>query len=136
MSFVNMADFNAKLKASAKKLTEKQFMLLLRKIGFEMIRSIVIMTPVKTGRARGNWQVSFNRAATGQVNTLDKPGNSTISKGEGVIGNLKRMSLKQVEQIFITNNLDYIVDLENGSSKTQAPAGMVAITVARIGSIF
>ena len=39
------------------------------------------------------------------------------------------------ENVFITNNVPYIIELEDGHSKRQAPAGMVAVTFANLNAM-
>jgi hypothetical protein len=96
-----------------------------RKIAFDAFSMVTKKTPVDTGRAKGNWNFSVNSInesvddeanSTGQGRPAKSP---DIQKGDGL------------KQIYITNSLDYIHDLENGTSK-KAPNGMVAITVNEI----
>jgi len=111
-----------------------------RKIVFDAFGMVTKKTPVDTGRARANWIVSVNSidrtvmldgygdpkgAHAGSSSPPSKPRAKTpsIKKGDGV------------NPIYITNSLDYIHDLENGTSK-QAPNGMVAITINEIRGSF
>ena len=80
---------------------------------------IIRRTPVDTGRARGNWNFSLDRPDT-SVDPNKKKKNRVLRKSE-----LPDIDGKHT--IFIVNNLDYIVELEKGSS-TQAPKGMVEVT--------
>lgn len=102
----------------------------IRKIGLEALSRIVLKTPVDTGRARGNWLVQIGGAGIEVTSEIDSSGAVTIAKGSNVIGTFK---LKDGDQIIsLYNNLPYINRLENGWSKIQAPAGMVAVTVAEL----
>lgn len=116
------------------KVTEKNVTELVvqvqQKIGMDLLAGIVLMTPVDTGRAAGNWQVTLNAAASGVTDDLDPSRTSTISKGSEVI-----MGAPAFTGIYITNNLPYILRLEEGSS-TQAPQGMVQTTVDRVAGAF
>lgn len=113
-----------------------------KKVAVKLYDSIVKKTPVDTGRARGNWQISIGHDATETVNREDKKALGTVSayKGEET-GKLQ--NVKGDETIYISNNLPYIAKLEYGgygdnspSGKTengfskQAPNGMVGVTVA------
>ncbi len=89
-----------------------------------MLGAIVKRTPVDTGRAKGNWQASIGRPDRGQTSALDKSGSATVNKASSVVS-----SLKLGHVFYLSNNLPYITDLENGTSK-QAPHGMVRLTVA------
>ena len=106
---------------------------------FALYSSIVKKTPVDTGRARGNWQVTVGAPASDEVETTRK-----TPKGREIIP-----EPNGDESIFITNNLPYITKLEyggyttkgetektiNGYSK-QAPEGMVGVTLANNENIF
>lgn len=108
---------------------------------FALYSSIVKKTPVDTGRARGNWNISVGHddtttstRTTAQFKSVDE-----VPKVEGD------------ETIYISNNLPYIATLEyggfpknpkKGSGKTidgyskQAPEGMVGVTLANNANIF
>ena len=93
-----------------------------KKVGIDMFSQVVVRTPVDTGRARGNWQVTFNSPASGTLNDLDPTGRNTQAQISG-----KMTGWKQGD-IWMTNNLPYARRLEYGWSQ-QAPAGFVRITV-------
>lgn len=92
-------------------------------------QAAVTRTPVDTGRARGNWQVAVGSPALQPV-AVGGPqaANAALAQGKAVISGWKLGG----GSIYITNNLAYIVPLDNGSSQ-QAPAGMsqFAIQAAR-----
>ncbi len=76
--------------------------------------AVVLRTPVKTGRARGNWLYTTESPATGTVSDVDAPNlSSMIKKGHTHI---------------LTNNLPYIEVLENGDANRR-PHGMVKVSV-------
>lgn len=88
----------------------------IRKLVFDAHRMVTKKTPVDTGRARANWNVS--------VNTIDRSVNEN-ARGQQTPALRKGDGLKTT---YIVNSLPYIHALETGSSK-QAPNGMVAITI-------
>lgn len=121
---------------------------------FALYSSIVKKTPVDTGRARGNWQVTVGRPATEAIE----------DKRKNPLPMSKMPVPKGDESVFIANNLDYIEKLEygtypnppkkgtwvknkngkgghyekrseNGFSR-QAPEGMVGVTLANNENIF
>lgn len=102
-----------------------------RKIALEMFRRVILRTPVATGRARGNWPCTIGAPAIGELGTKDPSGRATIANATAV-GLAWRA--RTGASILITNNLPYIERLEHGYSK-QAPAGMVAVTVAEFGGV-
>ena len=108
---------------------------------FALYSSIVKKTPVDTGRARANWNVSVGApdlSTTEDTRKTPKPKD-------------KMPDPNGDESIFISNNLPYIGVLEyggfpnppdkdggktvNGFSK-QAPEGMVGVTLANNEAIF
>jgi hypothetical protein len=84
----------------------------------EVFSNIIQMTPVDTGRARGNWQCTIGAPFTGE----DDTGNvlkmqNTLPRRAGSI-------------VYLTNNVPYIQKLEYDAHSRQAPNGMVRISVA------
>ena len=102
------------------------------KIAFDLFAGIIKDTPVDTGRARGNWMVSLGSAVEAVVDS-----GPTISNDEPVPSAVKNEGLSTIskskpgQDIVISNNLPYIVFLEEGTTKQNAK-GMVAHNVARV----
>lgn len=86
-------------------------------------QTVVLATPVDTGRARGNWQVGIGQAVTEESADEDKVGQRTIDRNKR-----KVLSRKSGQSIFISNNLPYIRTLNEGHS-AQAPEGFVNTAV-------
>lgn len=102
--------------------TEKKLERTVRAVKLELFRSVILDTPVDTGRARGNWQATIGSPATNEIE------NESMSVAlAGVAANLGKVN----DVSFLANNLPYIEELEDGSSK-QAPAGMVRRNMARV----
>lgn len=102
--------------------TEKKVERTVRAVKLELFRSVILDTPVDTGRARGNWQATLDSPATEEIE------NESMSVAlAGVAANLGKIN----DVSFLANNLPYIEELEDGSSK-QAPAGMVRRNMARV----
>lgn len=95
----------------------------IRKVGADVLRSIVEKSPVDTGRFRANWVVSYSDT-TEKVLGLDRSGIDTINKGLRLI----QLFNPESGELWISNGLPYARRLEYGYS-SQAPAGMVRITV-------
>lgn len=87
----------------------------------ELSSAIIKETPAKSGRARGNWQASVGRGASGEVPV------SGIRSGEArAIAQVDQtISVAVGDVYYLTNNVPYIERLEYGWSKVQAPDGMV-----------
>lgn len=103
--------------------TERKIETAVRKIALDVFTRAILKTPVRTGRARGNWQVAIGRIPSGTVKIDDRAGTATIGAVQAEV-----LGLRAGEAIFLVNNLPYIRRLEFGYSD-QAPNGMVRLTV-------
>ncbi len=119
-----------------------------QKICLTALGKLVLRTPVKTGRARGGWQVGINQGPVGNPQAsqavggsmgaafqkgayqTDKSGRDTIAQGEAKI-----KTLQPFTACHITNNVEYILELEDGKS-SQAPGGMMGRTFDEIVGAF
>ena len=77
------------------------------------------------GRFRGNWQVSFSTKAIGELPDIDARGDNTIAAANGVLLGFT----SDVGTIWAVNNLPYGPRLEFEGWSSQAPAGMVRVSV-------
>jgi len=125
-----------------------------RKVCAKIFESIVRRTPVDTGRARGNWQITVGQDDTAPIDRLDPAKGKPAYAGEE---EAKLAAADGDETIFIHNNLPYICKLEfggypedvkkgtyvkgkgyekrsRGGFSMQAPHGMVGVTMAGIES--
>lgn len=146
MSATNVKQFNKEILTFARSLTPNQLRLFYSKLALDMLRGVVMRTPVDTGRARGNWQVSLDQPVDGELEGVDQSGSRTIENGAKVIQgagqqrNAAGQFLSSVDPsafrvIWISNNVAYIQLLESGSSK-QAPSGMVRRTIEELRKDF
>jgi hypothetical protein len=119
---------------------------------FEIFRRVVEKTPVDTGAARQNWNVTLNQEDTSYDLEKEK-GGRVMSNGRKAI-----KSAKDDDLIIIQNNVPYITKLEYGGygkhdkngkliqpsngPKTisgysrQAPHGMVGVVLAQAEQLF
>lgn len=102
---------------------------IVRTAAIQIDQAVVIATPVDTGRARSNWIASIG-SPTGDTRGPFSPG-SKLGTGESAnlaaslaAARLVIDSRRFNQSIFISNNLNYIGDLNNGSSR-QAPRNFV-----------
>jgi hypothetical protein len=115
--------FAKQMEAFAKK-TNNKIEDVVGSVCFQLSESIVLRTPVDTGRARMNWTPSINKMSTEIIEGTDKTGAKVLSTA-------KQETEKASGNIFyLVNNLHYIKPLEYGHSK-QAPQGMVRLSVVR-----
>ena len=100
----------------------------MRGITIELFSSVILDTPVDTGRARGNWQTTVNRDVDGEVSRLDPTGFASIAEANAA-------NFKLGDIVYLTNNLPYIERLEFDAWSKQAPDGMVRKNMARLRAI-
>lgn len=82
------------------------------------------------GRFRGNWQISIGEPAGKELDRIDPNGAPTINTETAKLG-----SFTVGPAIYITNHLPYAHRLEYEAWSTQAPNGMVRITVEEFDQI-
>lgn len=124
----NLPEFKRQLALAIIKLRGRTA-LFQQALTLEAHRRVVMRTPVDTGRARGNWQVSIGLPARGVLGSRDRSGAATVSRG---LGTIKRID--GTLDSWVVNNVVYIRALEYGHSK-QAPNGMVRVTIEELRSI-
>lgn len=83
--------------------------------------------PRKTGFAQGNWRLSVVQQKSDVLGGKDNP--PPVRSTEQVKYQLR--GIKPFQQIWIFNNVPYMVELENGSSK-YAPSGIVGPAMIEI----
>lgn len=96
----------------------------------EIGESVVTLTPVKTGRLKGNWQMTVGSPSMHSLIRYDFRGHETledINKGA--------MSFTAGQIAYIVNNLSYAGFIEDGGSRYKAPEGMVKPTMAKFNFI-
>ena len=96
-----------------------------RRLHMEALARIVRRTPVDTGRARGNWQSSIGSPASGQ-RTFEDP----VGTGMAQLGVLPPYS-----KSFITNNVPYILVLEDGGFTPPEPGPSKDRRKGRLGRV-
>ena len=119
-----MSSFADQLRAFEAKTLDKMTRAA-RAITQDAFKEVILISPVDTGRFRGNWQPAIGSVPTGEVELLDPSGDIVIAKVQGVTAG---MEIGDV--IYMANNLPYAQRLEDGWSQG-APSGMVRLTVQR-----
>lgn len=116
-----------------------------KKIIIDMTSRIILMSPVDTGRFRANWQMAAGAMNFMTDASVDKTGQATIERIRGIV------EAADIGVIFyFTNSLPYARPLEYGllgkppgsangpksagGYSSQAPAGMVRVTVAEFAT--
>jgi len=102
---------------------------LVKDVAIGVLTSVVRDTPVDTGQAKSNWQVAMMKPASG-TRAAYVPGEKGSTSLDNTIAAIE-MGQAKIEneyisgsEIHITNNLEYITDLNDGAS-SQAPPGYV-----------
>jgi hypothetical protein len=107
-------------------------------LGLEAIGVAMAMTPVKDGRARGNWQLTLDRPAEGEVDR-DFPGDLPAGVPDPTVMDEAQAVLATMEapqDVWLHNGLVYIEVLNNGGTNRTAHQmleGARAAVQARIG---
>lgn len=149
------AQFERDLSRFLRDVDDKHAVTIVRRISIEVLARVIRKTPVDIGEARGQWQLGV-----GGENKSTAP----ASKGVGeplARGRRALAGLRPFVAVFISNGAAHIMILENGGfvpadpgpSKdkrrgrkgrvlvqggysVQAPAGMIAVTLAEVRAMF
>lgn len=119
--------FSADLDRFARKLQLNR-RLVVRRVALEIHDGIVRRTPVDTGRARASWTMSEGSPAGGDVGLVRM---TSAAAAASSLAAAASVGISGDRLVYITNNVEYIIALERGHSQ-QAPAGMVAVTMAEV----
>ena len=135
-----MTSFAQQLNAFGEKAKVKQEQAL-RKVSFELFSRVIMRTPVKTGRLRGNWQATTDKPAQSEVNRDD---NQAPTNQRGVGSSSAKQAMEELvlgignPTVFhLTNPLPYARVIEYGDphGSEQAPQGMVRVSVAEFQDV-
>lgn len=139
---------NEKFKADVERWAEKTgetIETVQRNIVLELFISVILDTPVLTGRLRANWQISSDNPATDIVESEATAASSesksredsvrgsiTIKAVNDVVGFLSNRTPKKNFDIYLSNNLPYAYRIEYDGWSKKAPQGMVRRNIIRI----
>lgn len=138
--------FNKQLADFADRISTTEASKMIRTVSFDILRLLVKATPVGNtdlwkdqrnipegysgGFARSNWYVTAASAYEGEPEQEIDPsedGAVTLATGMAAI----KIGADNLQAIWITNNVDYIEDLNAGHS-TQAPAGFFEAAIETV----
>jgi hypothetical protein len=123
---INFSDFDRAL-ATVEKQLDDVTIETLQKVVLAADSTIVLATPVDTGRARGNWLPSIGTPREeALLDKFDPSGQNAIAEAVALVS-----SVKPGDTVYISNNLEYIQALNEGHSQ-QAPAGFVEKAVQAV----
>jgi hypothetical protein len=106
--------------------TKEDYAEVVAKVGMQVLTNLVYTTPVDTGRARSNWIASVG-APSSQKRSV-RGISEVLLEAQAVFD---PQQLGNFPTLYIANNLDYVVYLNQGSSQ-QAPANFVEAAVASV----
>lgn len=103
----------------------------IRKITLDITANLIESTPVDTGWARANWIPSLTRPVQDTAGTRRQAESGSVSSGRQTAGQAEILSYRLSRgRVFITNNVPYILELNDGSSR-QAPSGFIEAAVQK-----
>lgn len=98
-------------------------------VSTEFFRTLVELTPAKTGRTKGSWRARRNRPARGKVKRKDKTGRATIASAKRVIA-----KVKEGDAVYITNNW-HVASIINTNPHGWQPVRMINRTLSRAPAV-
>lgn len=118
--------------------------LVIKKLAIDVLSKVVQRTPVGNptlwaspppkgyvgGRLRANWVASIGAPSFSTSTQIDKTGGPTTRRGRATIE-----ASKGDADIYIMNSLPYVRTIEYDGRSSQAPAGMVRITVSEFQTL-
>ena len=137
------SQFKVRIRVTGDPYNRKDIDRFFRQICMSIYRDVIQGTPVDTGRAKNNWDLSMNTPSSSYDSNAGESGatRGTMSGRAGIKYNTADAKLKLNEKrlttVHITNNVPYIEALEQGHSpqnklfaelamrKAQALAGLM-----------
>lgn len=90
--------------------------------------TVILATPIDTGKARRNWQTDINQTP---ATVLPEPDAPYEGQQESLfVLNQEASNYKAGDEVHITNNVPYIKELNDGRSQ-QAPANFVETAIMK-----
>ena len=98
----------------------------IKRLTLEVTATLAESTPVLTGWARSNWLPSIGSPVDSPTGTKESVSDA---EREARLGQVV-LTYRLPSLVHVTNNVPYIVELNEGSSR-KAPSGFVQIAIAR-----
>lgn len=104
-----------------------------QQVALPVVERLITDTPVDTSNAESNWQVGIGGSPAGPIppHYLGEHGSTDqASQGEAkALARSRIASVKAGQPIYISNNVPYIIKLDQGSSP-QAPLGFTHLALS------
>ncbi len=130
-----LSQFANSMRQTAKNV-DRNSTVLVQRVALRLVTELVQRTPIDTGYAKSNWLISTMGYVEGTRDAFayGEKGSTRLQNERGAIADAeyKIRQFKIIngnESIFVSNNVDYIVDLEQGKSKAQAPYGFLDMSM-------
>lgn len=125
----DLDSFNKELEAFTT-ATEQALTQTLRETVIEVGATVIRLSPVLTGRFRGNWQMTVGVASNHSLATTDEDGQATLAQ-------IKQMAatLNPGEVAYIVNNLTYGINVETEGWRATPPYMPVRLTMVEFKGI-
>jgi len=124
LRITNLGEFDTALKEFAK-LTELSVAKVAKKTAFLVFKGVIQRTPVDTGWARASWNFT---EGTADDSVAAKPTKGAVAPAPAP----PHLIDNPFPIYYITNNLKYIIPLENGHSKQMEKGYMVQRTMVAV----
>ncbi len=132
-------EFKIVFRAETRKLAKRLQRGVMIGLTDHVFNGVTVLTPVDTGRARNNWWPTLGTpsgARTTLVSDATVTGAPLSGSEKQRLANIKALiASSPIQTVWISNNLDYIEDLENGTGSRKAPAGMVQVTLSSLEGV-
>lgn len=143
MTALPLSQFNARLAKIAKEYPRQHFAPVVKRTSEKALNEVVRRSPIgdpslwqspapadyQPGTFINNWFVEIGGISARTRSTPDPSGSASLNE----ISNLESLNSNPFVTVYIHNSLPYANRLEHGWS-TQAPMGMVALTVTSLRS--
>lgn len=106
----------------------------LRKVSAEVLKQVIVGSPVMDGAFRSNHRVTVNKTTNETVpSNGNKAPKGTLDQEVFAEGAGRILQAKLGDSVYIQNNLPYALRLENGHSQ-QASLGIYSLTFLSVAS--
>ncbi len=135
----DIAGFRSTIRAHTRRLGTVELLKFQQDLALGVLGGVVARTPVDTGYARNNWQTALGAEPSSSTQVPPKPpkpkrgkkptpiASTAAERGLNTVGQARPFG-----DIWVFNNVEYIVALEDGHSKQFSGQGMLAPTLAEL----
>jgi len=116
------SQFKVRVRVTGDPYNRKDIDRFFRQICMSIYRDVILGTPVDTGRAKNNWDLSMSTPSSSYDPNAGEVGSKrgVMSGRSGIkftsAGSKLEMNENRLTTVHITNNVPYIEDLEQGTS--------------------